>query len=528
MRAVILAHGAVALASVAAASDARQCEACHSEIVEGYRGTGMGRSMRIPWAGQPTGVYRHGHSGTTFQVSPAGDGVVQEVRRGGLSARYEVEFVIGSGNAAFGYLVRAGDALFQSPVTFYTELGRWGMAPGMERDPAPDFTRPVTPECLWCHAGRPRHVPGTVNSYEDGLADPPAISCERCHGPPDRHLREPARGSIFNPASASPRERDSVCEQCHLGGVIRVLNPGQTFGSFQPGRRLEQSWSVFLGQPEAGAAEDRFQVVSHVEQLALSACAQGSGDRFWCGTCHDPHQAAADPKPYFSERCVECHAEGLSEGHAGLGSDCISCHMPRRRSHDSGHSAFTDHRIARRPASRPDPPPPSELRPWKPVPGVLARRNLGIAHILQGQEQGSFEMIRRGAAQLRDVLDQFPEDVAVLDALGTALVMGRVPREGLRLLETAVRTGRARALQYNALAAARLELGDKRGAEAALEEAIRLEPTLESSYRMLAKVHRDAGNSSRERDVWLRLRGRRPRLLDPQLRLQQRGSAPAH
>ena len=31
-------------------------------------------------------------------------------------------------------------------------------------------------------------------------------------------------------------------------------------------------------------------VTGHVEKLAASMCKQKSGDRMWCGSCHDPHQ----------------------------------------------------------------------------------------------------------------------------------------------------------------------------------------------------------------------------------------------
>ncbi len=168
-----------------------QCRPCHPNEVSEYLRTGMGRSISRPSSAQPSGVYYHGHSGTTFRIELSDGGMVHRIQRGDIEASYLIDYVIGSGNAALGYLVRVGDAIFQSPITYYTELERWGMAPGMERYSDPDFTRPATPECLWCHAGRPRPVPASVNRYQDPGFAAEAISCDRCHGRPEAHLASP-------------------------------------------------------------------------------------------------------------------------------------------------------------------------------------------------------------------------------------------------------------------------------------------------------------------------------------------------
>ena len=109
-------------------------------------------------------------------------------------------------------------------------------------------------------------------------------------------------------------------------------------------------------------------------------------------------------------------------------------------------------------------------------------------------------MVRRGILQLRDVL-------------GTALMLEGESREGSQLLERSIATGRAGALQYNAVAAARWEMGNSAGAVEALEHAIRMEPTLESSYVMLATLYGDSGRTAGQRSVWDRLLAHRPRLI---------------
>lgn len=154
-----------ALFAVLSLDASEQCQLCHPDEVREYLLTGMGRSLGRPNADQPSGVYYHGHSGTTFQIEFSDRGMVHRIQREGQQAVYSIDYVIGSENAAIGYLFRVDDALFQSPITYYSELKTWGMAPGMERYSDPDFTRPASGECLWCHAGRPRPLPGSVNRY---------------------------------------------------------------------------------------------------------------------------------------------------------------------------------------------------------------------------------------------------------------------------------------------------------------------------------------------------------------------------
>ena len=490
-----------------------QCRACHQDEVEAYLRTGMGRSLSRPASGQPSGVYFHGHSGTTFNVELSDQGMVHRIQREGEEATYSIDYVIGSGNAAFGYLVRVGDAIFQSPITYYSERKTWGMAPGMEQYSDPDFTRPASAECLWCHAGQPRPVPGSVNRYRSPPFEAEAISCDRCHGPPDQHLKSPMASTIFNPAKAPPRERDSVCEQCHLSGLARVLNPGQTFGSFQPGRRLEQFWSVFVGAADEPEGQSRFQVVSHVEQLALSRCAQLSGQELWCGTCHNPHAPARDPAIEISKRCISCHDQGLDTNHAGQSNNCTGCHMSKRQSHDSGHSAFTDHRISRQP--RPSEPAsgPRHLQPWTPQEGPIARRNLGIALIRLGQSDSPAGNIKKGVELLRSALQAQARDANALEALGSGLVLSGAPTKGLRMLREAVRADPGRSLYRNSLAAAWWNLGAAKASIREIEHSIRLEPRLESSYHMLSRVNLSLGRDSKAKSAWIRLLEQRPRLI---------------
>jgi Flp pilus assembly protein TadD len=101
------------------------------------------------------------------------------------------------------------------------------------------------------------------------------------------------------------------------------------------------------------------KVTSHVEKLAQSACQRASGDRLWCGTCHDPHAVpvASGRAAWFRNKCLTCHdAAACKEtkiARAARQDDCTSCHMPKSPVADAQHVVYTDHSIPRRPRGEP-------------------------------------------------------------------------------------------------------------------------------------------------------------------------------
>jgi len=57
---------------------------------------------------------------------------------------------------------------------------------------------------------------GICPAHAQSGGDAEAITCERCHGPSEKHLADPRAGTIVNPSKLAPAARDSICEQCHL------------------------------------------------------------------------------------------------------------------------------------------------------------------------------------------------------------------------------------------------------------------------------------------------------------------------
>ena len=467
------------------------CALCHPKETAGYGSTQMAHSLGAVTA-VPAGEFEHSASKTRFSVEADAGGMVQRLKREGFSGVYHPAYAIGSGTHAFGYLIELNGHLFQSPICFYTKRG-WDMAPGYENNPAPDFLRPVTPECLFCHVGRARPVTHSLNRFENPPIAAEAITCERCHGPVEAHLRSPVPGSIINPANLAPRARNSVCEQCHLSGEARIANPGKQISDFRPGQELEEVFSVYVFPDSLDPRRPAgLKVISQAQQLALSTCARKSNGRLWCGTCHDPHQQPENPQAWFRSRCLSCHGTALLQQHPKPNDDCIGCHMPHRPVSDGGHTVFTDHRIARRPPAENVPSPERRIQTlvaWHQPAGALEQRNLGLAEIEVGEKKKNFPMVAQGAKLLMECSSSFPNDPPVLTSIGQVLLGLHDDKEATAVFERAIQAEPDNPANYIHLALAWKDAKEFQRAIENLEKAVRLDPILEQPYLELAEIY---------------------------------------
>jgi hypothetical protein len=478
---------------------ANPCAICHPDKVEGYSHSAMAHSLRRP-SREPEGSFEHSFSGTKFTIYSNSKGFWQRMERGGEVSEYRVDYVIGSGKHASGYLVRMGDHLFQSPICYYPRLKRYDMAPGYEENRTPDFVRAVTQECLLCHSGKPRYIEGTLNEYQSPAFAQEAISCDRCHGDPTKHLKAPLPGSIVNPAKLAPTARNSVCEQCHLRGVVRVVNPGKKAEDFHAGEPLEQVFTIYTAALPPDSPRNTIKVISHAEQLALSLCARRSAGHLWCGTCHDPHDLSNHPAQYYRARCLSCHRATLTKSHPqGLSGNCVSCHMPKRNARDGGHTVFTDHRISRHP--EPDQereiPENGDLVAWREPPPALRQRNLGLAYVNAGLENRSEPQVVRGYQMLAEVANKTPDDPEVLKALGLALLGGNRPLEAAGLFERVLKLRPDSAIDEGNAGSAWAKAGQLDKAVPHLERALELDPLLLPVAQVLVQVYRAQGETDK-------------------------------
>lgn len=480
-------------ADMADTPDANRCVFCHAAEVAGYSRSPMAHSLRVPLK-EPDGTVDLPDEKITIYTSPAG--YWQRLESAGEVRDYRIDYVIGSGKHASGYLINLGGRLFQSPIAYYRTRQAYDVAPGYEGLPRPDFTRPIAEGCLFCHSGNALHISGTLNEYRSPIFSAKVITCERCHGPVEKHLADPRAGTIVNPVKLEPAARDGVCEQCHLTGVSRVLNPGKVFSDFLPGQSLEDTFTVYHNVMPAGTIAGPFKVISHVEQFALSACARNSSGRMWCGTCHDPHNEPRDPVRFYRSRCLSCHTTAFSSSHPGKDSDCVGCHMPRRNAKDGGHSAFTDHRIQRRPEAESDLPVNADIAAWREPSLDLQKRNLGIAHIDAGIQRRSQSFIIRGYRELTEVQNQFASDSELFTWMGLALLLGNQSSEAELAFDRALQLGSDSPVHEANLASAFAQAGDVQSAMAHLERAVALDPLYLPAAGPLVSLYRKEGKQS--------------------------------
>lgn len=484
---------ASALGLPSGSSGSNRCVFCHPAEVAGYARSAMAHSLR-PAGREPEGTVNAHGSKITMHSSSTGSW--QRWVNKGEAMDFRIAYVIGSGAHADGYLVDILGHLFQSPVAFYTSRQSYDLAPGYENLADPDFSRPVVEECVLCHSGTALHVSGTRNEYRSPIFTAEAITCERCHGPVERHLAEPRAGTIVNPAKLEPAARDSICEQCHLFGIARVPNPGKEISDFVPGQPLEDTYTVYHDVLPPGVYAGGLKVISHVEQLALSACARNSGGRFWCGTCHNPHDEPLQPVQYYRARCLSCHTMNLPASHPSKDSDCLTCHMPRRNAQDGGHSVFTDHRIQRRPSPQTDLPSDVGIAAWREPAPNLQRRNLGIAYIDVGIDRHSPSFIQRGYRILTEVQHKFTNDSEFFEWIGAALLAAKQTSPAELAFERALQLDPDSPLTEASAAPPYIQAGDSGRAISHLERALKLDPLYLPAATDLIALYEKQGKST--------------------------------
>jgi predicted Zn-dependent protease len=268
---------------------------------------------------------------------------------------------------------------------------------------------------------------------------------------------------------------------------------------------------------------------SHFEKLQQSACKRASGDRLWCGSCHDPH---VEPEPakrvsFYRARCQKCHepsaCKETMETRRRAQDDCASCHMPKAQVRDTEHAVFTDHTIPRR-LSRPASTSAGEgslTAFWKtPVDG----RDLGLAFAaVAGKDlalrRRAYELLLKAEArapadvlvlvqlaQLYDeagdeekavalserVLKLDPAQVTVAVNLGGYYMERGRTREAMRLWEDAVARSPGLTSARINLAVAQYRGGDPAAAAATVRKALEFDPDDETAHKLIAEIQEGA------------------------------------
>jgi predicted CXXCH cytochrome family protein len=364
--------------------DDKLCAKCHADLYDSYQHVGMAKSFFRPGEQPVIEDFKNNHgyhdeSRRNYKMSLVDGQYIFE--RNQLDAkrrpinvfRRKVDWVLGSGSTSRNYLYQTESGeLYQLPMAWYTQENRWGMAPGFERPDHPGIGRRVERECMFCHNAYPdvptgSDVYATPQTFPESL--PQGIGCQRCHGPGEAHVLAALEdatdprvlSSIVNPAKLDAARREDVCYQCHLQpsvGLSGVRRFGRGDYSFRPGENLND-YLVQLDVVEAHqTVEERFVINHHPYRLMQSRCFKETEGGISCMACHDPHRAVPEELKvaHYRAACLKCHATDdctvpPAELHTTKADDCVTCHMPRRRTQDVIHALTTDHRIQRRPSS---------------------------------------------------------------------------------------------------------------------------------------------------------------------------------
>jgi Flp pilus assembly protein TadD len=352
----------------------KTCLSCHKDVHDHYIHTGMGRSFDLATMERSDAKFdEHAlvyDKDKDFYYKPFFEDsilYVLEYRLAGKDTIHKrkerIDYIIGSGHHTNSHLTNRNGYVYQVPITFYTQDGKWDLAPGFEKGMNTRFDRSIEAECLTCHNHFPKQVVGSENKYKEM---PRGIECERCHGPGSLHVKEKLKGNIIDTSKfadytiVNPRHlpidlQMDICQRCHLQGVA-VLNEGKSFYDFRPGMSLADIMQVYL--PRFTDSHERFIMASQADRLRLSPCYIQSG-KLSCITCHNPHyDVKSREKNRYNEACLDCHKKGdkgfcsAPEPDRKLEDDnCVLCHMPRSGSIDIPHVTITDHNISKQVAN---------------------------------------------------------------------------------------------------------------------------------------------------------------------------------
>lgn len=511
--------------------DSQVCASCHAEIASTYRKTGMGRSFYRP---TPENVIEDYHKANTFAHKKSGLRYTMVARDGHFYQRRftldpeghetnvleeQVDYIIGSGNHARTYLHRTSRGkLIELPVSWYVEnSGSWNMSPGFDRADQPDMHGAIGPECMFCHNAYVRSGESTAESdvhpaesnvYPEKI--PEGIDCQRCHGPGAAHVQAATSGSasaeeirsrIVNPAKLTRERQLEICMECHLETSARhnpnaIRDYGRGIESFRPGQPLGD-YKTYFERPKDPKSDD-FEVAHAAYQMPRSACFRNS--QMTCLTCHNPHNIprGEEAKKHYIAVCQGCHTK-VSHTNVKMtaGSDCLSCHMPKRRTEGSVHTVLTDHYIQRvRPARNllapfPEPVLPEDKTPVeiyypKPVTTAKAQLLLAVARVGDAGIDGTGE--------LRSVLDrQHPEAPEPYVALGRAYTSSGRTSDAVASFEQALRYRPDDRTALRELSSTLLASGQLDRAVGTLQRAIANDPDDDGLLANLANAYLQQG-----------------------------------
>jgi hypothetical protein len=496
------------------------CSRCHAEIYDHFVRTSMGRSMVALSSTLPeflrsiplsASVYDqksnrhfevHPENGKLYQSEYQLDAVGHEVFRN----THALEWMVGTDANGLSALIQHDGYIFEAPLSYFRQTGRWELSPGYERENL-GFNRAIPPGCIFCHSGRPNPAPGSgsLGKYQSPAFTQLSVGCENCHGPGSAHVQAMGLGesyakgkdpNIVNPQQLAGHLSDDICMSCHQTGDTRVFQPDKTYLDFRPGQPLDRVMAILMVPPtrDNPPREDH---VEHYYSMILSKCYRASlrqpaEKQMRCISCHDPHtEPTGEEAPaFFNGKCMNCHtmqscrAPAQARANTAPVDNCIGCHMQKRTGIVISHTSNTNHRIV----ARPDEPFPDaafemtttalpdliylDAAPGEttPPPGVTLLQAYG-----QLKEE-SPDFLPSYLKTLRDLETREPDNAIVQAALGhKALADGQLD-EAVVHLQASLRIDPAQSAIYADLSNIADQKGNAAEAVTLQQKAVTLDP----------------------------------------------------
>ena len=404
-----------------------------------------------------------------------------------------VTVAIGSGTRGRSYLTYDGDAVWQSPVSWFSTNGRWDVSPGFDLGGATQ--RPTISNCLFCHVQEHKALDNAINRYELPLSPTQlSIGCERCHGPGELHVKERTEGleksiankiaetqskeaidtSIVNPKHLSTDLQLSICAQCHLAGKARVVRQNREESEFRPGMPLELFVNAYVAHPDA---KFKNKAVGHFDQMLQSQCRLPDGTKLLCTTCHDPHEkfAPEEAERKYLQDCKSCHQDrqcsAPSELREKQQDHCIRCHMPTNSNTNIAHTSLTDHRILRDPTI-----------------SIAVSNDLADVPVLVPYFQSELLSPEERGRNLAIALSKFSEKMPA-----TLPIKQRSVTTSKELLSKSLELWKNDTDGWLALSSLEMGAGNSQGAIQALQSAMRANPKDENVLSLLAFMAESSG-----------------------------------
>lgn len=348
------------------------CRSCHNDIYKTFIETGMGQSFNVATKqksaakfGKHQLVHDKFNNLSYYPYFLNDTMYIMEFRLDGKDTVHKrverVDYIVGSGQHTNSHMMEVNGFVYQMPLTWYAQKGKWDLPPGFENGQNVRFNRAIGLECMSCHNAMPTFAKNSTNKF---ISIPKGIDCERCHGPGELHVKEKLAGNIVdtatqidytivNPKKLSWDLQIDVCQRCHLQGNA-VLKNDKDFTDFRPGKRLGDYIDIYM--PKYKGRDDEFIMASHAQRLQMSKCFVGGNqhtNKLTCISCHNPHVSVkVTGTQIFNNSCNSCHSTQqknfCTETPAKIklaNNNCVSCHMPKSGTIDIPHVTVTDHWI---------------------------------------------------------------------------------------------------------------------------------------------------------------------------------------